>query len=217
MLAFTSSDHYRRIEQGRAAPSAELLRRLTEVLRLNPDQQNYVYTLQAVEALPQPIPQTQPDSLEILIARLPDVAALVISPFTKILFWNDSAVALLGDIGRIPLRQRTYMSLLFAEPGFQARFINLGQMQEFAVGVVRSASATTAVPDEERDQIEALLRSSPAFKSLWDRRIVAYPKGSLHVPMRHPTLGEIPMRHVVLQSLEPSANRLITFIPETAD
>lgn len=214
-LAFTSNDHYRRIEQGRAAPSAELLESLIEVLRLDADQQNYVRALQAAGPLAPPVSAARDDSLEMLAHHLADVAAFVINPYTRILAWNDMVVDLLGRIDLVPEHRRTYACLLFTEPDFQARFANLDQMQEFAVGVMRSASVETEIPAEERDLIGAVARTSPKFKSLWEDRVVAYPKGSLRVPMKHPTQGEMSVRQVALQSPDPPFDRLISFIPET--
>lgn len=119
-LAAISVDYLTRLEQGRVQASASVLLTLCRALRLDDDQQTYLYQVagQAPQPRRRPAQQARP-AMRRLLDQLTQTPAIVLGRRLDILAWNASAAALYTDFARIPARRRNYVRLLFTDPVFR--------------------------------------------------------------------------------------------------
>jgi transcriptional regulator with XRE-family HTH domain len=119
-LAAISVDYLTRLEQGRVQASASVLITLSRALRLDEDQQAYLYQLAGKTPRPRRRPAQQPrPAMRRLLGQLTDMPAVVLGRRLDILDWNRGATALYTDFARIPARRRNYVRLLFTDPAFR--------------------------------------------------------------------------------------------------
>jgi transcriptional regulator with XRE-family HTH domain len=119
-LAAISVDYLTRLEQGRVQASASVLITLSRALRLDEDQQAYLYQLAGNTPRPRRRPAQQPrPAMRRLLGQLTDMPAVVLGRRLDILDWNRGATALYTDFARIPARRRNYVRLLFTDPAFR--------------------------------------------------------------------------------------------------
>ncbi|NMD54262.1 MULTISPECIES: helix-turn-helix domain-containing protein [Tsukamurella] len=207
--AFISDDYYRRIEQGRIVPSADVLRRIGEVLGFGDDETRYAESLLSEADHPErPVAGAPSAALRSLVDQLGEVPALVIGPGTAILAWNDAAAELLVDFAAIPAARRRYVELLFTDDDFQSRFADLDAMRRTVVGIVR-ASAPSGQPDSA--WIDDLERADERFRELWRRHAVTQPHDHLRVRLRTEDGASTEYDQVVLQVVDEPTQRVLLF------
>src|ERR1700756_4425890 len=120
-LAAISVDYLTRLEQGRVQASASVLITLSRALRLDDDQQAYLYELAGKTPRPRRRPaQKARPAMPRLIGQLTETPAVVLGRRLDILVWNAGAAALYTDSARIPARRRNYVRLLFTDPAVRA-------------------------------------------------------------------------------------------------
>ena len=117
-LAAISVDYYTRLEQGRVRASATVLATLARALRLDEDQQRYLYELAGkADARPRqrrPAQRVRP-AMRRLLDQLTATPAVVLGKRLDILEWNSAAAALYTDFSLIPDGRRNYVWLLFTD------------------------------------------------------------------------------------------------------
>lgn len=102
-LAAISVDYYTRLEQGRVQPSAAVLATIARALRLDHDQQTYLYQLAGkTDARPRRRPQQPRPAMRHLLDQLTEIPALVLGRRMDILAWNRQAAALYTDFAQVP-------------------------------------------------------------------------------------------------------------------
>jgi hypothetical protein len=82
-------------------------------------------------------------------------------------------------------------------------------------GAARALSRRRRAPTALHGLIERL-RHEREVREWWPRQEVAQ-LGSGRKRLRHPSLGEIELRHVVLQVADEPEQKLVTFAPAAAD
>jgi transcriptional regulator with XRE-family HTH domain len=207
--AFISDDYYRRIEQGRIVPSADVLRRIGGVLGFGDDEYRYAESLLADPGdADRPATVSPSAALRGLVDQLGEVPALVIGPGTAILAWNGAAAELLVDFAAVPADRRRYAELLFTDEDFQSRFADLDAMRRTVVGIVR-ASAPSGEPDGA--WIDDLARADERFRELWRRHDVTQPHDHLRVRLRTEDGASTEYDQVVLQVVDEPTQRVLLF------
>ena len=215
-----SHDYYTRIEQGRLAPSQEVLAAIAHTLRLIPEQREYVENLarQAERRTP-PQRRVTPvrPQLQRLLDRLTDTPAMVAGKYLDILAWNDLAAALLGDPARIPAHQRNYVRMMYTDPAMKDRYPDWEALARTGVAVLRMHAADN--PDDPRlaALVGELSVTNALFRRWWATRHVAHPEFGAKT-IRHPELGDLtldwdafsyagdPDQQLVLWSAEPGTS-----------
>jgi len=199
---FISSEYYTRIEQGRLAPSAEVLARLATLYRLNEDQRFYARNLLSGEETAD-VPAAPDPRMLRLLDQLAAMPALLIGPGTAILAWNAAAAAMFVDFGRIPAADRTYVRLIFTDAEFQSRFRDLPGMRETVTGILRASGPP--------GQAAGLAAENAAFRELWERHDVTQPHSHLPIPLTHPVDGAVEVEQSVFRSADDPGQRLLLF------
>jgi hypothetical protein len=150
----------------------------------------------------------------------PAVAALVdrLDPFPTyvtgrrfdVLAANRAARALWTDWSALAPEARNILWWTFTDPA--AREVLVEWDGEAAAQLARFRTAAARHPDDPAfgELIDRLHAASPEVRAWWPRHDVA-PLSSGTKRLRHPTLGELELSHVVLQVADNPEHKLVTF------
>lgn len=212
-LAGMSPDYYARLEQARGPrPSRQMLGALARALRLTADERDHLFHLGGEEP-----PREAAGSghvrpgLLLILDRLHDTPAQVVSDFGDVLAQNTMAAALVGDVSARPPAMRNVVRRMFTEPS-SAEVFPAEDREALARGHVANLRAVLAArPDDPRPAaLVAELRASSAhFARLWDEHEVAVKRSDVK-RFRHPVVGEMALDCEVLLSAEHD-QRLIVY------
>ncbi|MDH6142735.1 MULTISPECIES: helix-turn-helix transcriptional regulator [Kitasatospora] len=193
-LAGLSVDYYARLEQARGPqPSPQLLVALARALRLTEDERNHLFHLAGHEPprTRRTLTHLQP-ALLLILDRLHDTPAQVVSKLGDVLAQNRMAIALLGDRSQLPPRERNVMWAWFTDPASRERF-PAAEHEELARSHVANLRAVRAAqPDdaEAAELVDELLATSEEFAELWARHDVATRRSGRKTVL-HPVVGPI--------------------------
>ncbi|WP_326836059.1 helix-turn-helix domain-containing protein [Amycolatopsis rhabdoformis] len=215
-LAAISVEYYTRLEQGRVQASATVLATLATALRLDEDQQSYLYDLAGkADARPRRrrTAQHARPAIHRLLDRLTDTPALVLGKRLDVLAWNTAATALYVDFARLPPARRNYVHLMFTEPAFRTLHPHWHQDARVAVSALRrEAAADPDDPDLARLVGELSVRDSD-FRTWWaEHRVTSAGFGTK--TYRHPLVGDLTLDCDTWLSPDGSGQRLMVL---TAD
>jgi transcriptional regulator with XRE-family HTH domain len=215
-----SIDYYTRVEQGRLAPSEQVLEGIAHVLRLTPEQREFA------EGLAQRAGQRTPPSprstsvrpqLQRLLDQVKDTPAIVVSKYLDILAWNKLAAAVVADYDSIPARERNYVRMLFTDPRFKDAYRDWESQARSAVALLRMQAVDNPTDPRLAALVGELSVAHPQFRRWWAARHVARPEFGDKV-FRHPVVGDLtlgwdayswaggPDQQLVLWSAEPGTS-----------
>ncbi|MBO2454416.1 helix-turn-helix domain-containing protein [Actinomadura barringtoniae] len=222
LLAGISVDYYIRLEQGRGPhPSAQVLRALGRALRVNEDEQEYLFRL--VEGSRVASSREVPPNVLRLLERLGDlgdVPAMVVNGCFDVLAWNRMLVALIGDPAETPVERRNTLRWLFG-----------GELAgtELARQCVADLRASGLYSDDAgvRRLVDELSASSPRFAEVWSAREVEV-RHTITKRSVHPVVGELELdceilpvhgrdQRIILYTAEPgtASHRALKLLGES--
>lgn len=214
-LAAISVDYYTRLEQGRVQASASVLMTLARALRLDDDQQTYLYELAGkTPARPRRRqPQRVRPAMRRLLDQLTETPAMVLGRRMDILAWNAGASALFTDFAHIPANRRNYVRLLFTDPVMRALHPDWEDAAQSAVASLRMEAAHD--PDE-RDLailVGELSVQDADFRTWWASHHAASASyGTKHY--HHPIVGDLTLDCDMWESPDGSGQRLMVLTAE---
>jgi hypothetical protein len=213
-LAGMSVDYYTRLEQSRGPrPSRQILTALARALRLTDDARDHLFHL-AGEEPPRAGHGTghvRPGLL-LVLDRLEDTPAQVVSDFGDVLAQNSMAAALFGDMSARPQAQRNIVRRFFTDPGSRALFPSEDHAELARLHVANLRVLLAARPDDPRPAalVAELRASSEEFARLWNTHEVAVRRSGVK-RVRHPVVGDLELDCEVLLSADHD-QRLILHI-----
>ncbi|SNX88370.1 helix-turn-helix protein [Streptomyces sp. TLI_55] len=215
-LAAISVDYYIRLEQGRVRASAPVLATLARALRLDDDQQRYLYELAGrTDDRPRRRPSVQQvrPPMRRLLDQLAHAPALVLGKRLDILAWNAAATALYTDFAAIPAARRNYLRLMFLDPAVRGMHREWAHDARDAVAALRmEAAADTDDPDLAR-LVGELTTQDPDFRVWWaEHRVNSATYGTKNY--RHPLVGDLTLDCDTWAAADGSGQRLMVL---TAD
>jgi transcriptional regulator with XRE-family HTH domain len=187
-LAGMSVDYYTRLEQSRGPrPSRQMLGALARALRLTGDERNHLFHLVGEEPprAPRSSGHVRPGLL-LVLDRLYDAPAQVITDYGDVLARNPMAAALAGDTGT----ERNIVRSFFTDPRARALFPPEDQLELARSHVANLRAVTAARPEDPAPTrlVTELRSSSPEFAELWEFHEVAVRRSSTK-RFCHPTVG----------------------------
>ncbi|MGW0812843.1 helix-turn-helix domain-containing protein [Streptomyces viridiviolaceus] len=214
-LAAISVDYYTRLEQGRVRASAPVLATLARALRLDDDQQRYLYELAGrADACPRRRTVQRPrPAMRRLLGQLLHTPALVLGRRLDILAWNSAAVALYTDFAALPVGQRNYIRLLFTHPAVRDLHRDWASDARDAVAALRMEAA--ADPDDPRlaRLVGDLTLRDRDFRTWWaEHHVTSAAHGTKRY--RHHLIGDVTLDCDVWSGPDGSGQRLMVL---TAD
>jgi transcriptional regulator with XRE-family HTH domain len=215
-LAAISVDYYTRLEQGRVHASASVLVTLARALRLDDDQQAYLYELAGkTDARPRRRrpPQRVRPAMRRLLAQLTQTPAIVLGRRMDILAWNHSAAALYTDFALLPPGHRNYVRLLFTHAAVRDLYTEWEHDARTAVAALRMEAARDPDDPELAQLVGELSVQDPDFRSWWAEHYVdssSYGTKRYH----HPLVGDLTLDCDTWDSPDGSGQRLMVLTAE---
>jgi transcriptional regulator with XRE-family HTH domain len=181
-LAGISVDYLVRLEQGRAeAPSTQVVAALARALQLSDHERDHLFRLAGLQP-PQDgtiVDHIRP-GLQRVLRRLGETPAGVFSADWRLIWWNESWAALLGDPSAIPPDERNLVRVHFpvagdhAQIGMQAVELEDRDATERAiVADLRRAAGRYSNDKRLAALIEHTLEGNRRFAQLWHEGAVA--------------------------------------------
>jgi transcriptional regulator with XRE-family HTH domain len=191
-LAAISVDYLTRLEQGRVQASVSVLTTLARALRLDDDQQTYLYQLVGKTPLRsrrRPAQKPRP-AMRRLLDQLTETPAVVFGRRFDILDWNASAAALYTDFAQLPPHRRNYVHLLFTDPAFRALHAEWEHDASTVVAALRMEAAKDPDDPELAVLVGELAVQDPDFRTWWaTHQVTGRSHGTKHY--RHPIVGDL--------------------------
>ncbi|MYS21783.1 MULTISPECIES: helix-turn-helix domain-containing protein [unclassified Streptomyces] len=215
-LAAISVDYYTRLEQGRAPASASVLATVAAALRLDEDQQAYLYEIAGkTDARPRRrhTRQSPRPAMRRLIDQLTGTPAIVLGRYMDVLAWNRAACALYTDFGAIPAQQRNYVRLVFTDPVIRALHTQWEHDARDAVAALRMEAASDPDRPELARLVGELAVLDPDFRTWWaERRVNSATYGTKRY--RHHVVGDLTLDCDTWTSPDGSGQRLMVLTAE---
>ncbi|MFC1411864.1 helix-turn-helix transcriptional regulator [Streptacidiphilus sp. N1-12] len=204
-LAGMSTDHYTRLEQARGSrPSRQMLAAVARALRLTGDERDHLFHL-AGEEPPRNRPTTTHvrPGLLLVLDRLTDTPAQVVSDSGDILAQNPMAKALHGDASARPEAEHNIVWRYFTDPAARELFPAEDREHAARVAVADLRAAAARHPDDARlaGLVRRLRARSEEFSTLWDTHEVAVRRAATK-RFCHPVVGLLELDCEVLLSPE---------------
>ncbi|MFH8799636.1 helix-turn-helix transcriptional regulator [Streptomyces sp. NPDC017936] len=204
-LAGMSVDYYARLEQSRGPrPSRQTLTALARALRLTDDERDHLFHLAGEEPPRRGTASTHVSpGLMLILDRLHDTPAQVVTDCGEVLAQNAMARALTLDVMSRPRRERNLTRLFFLDPDARALFPEEDRAHHARAHVASLRVVAAARPDDpEPAALVAELRAaSEEFARLWDTHEVALRHGAVK-RFQHPLVGLLELDCQVLLSHE---------------
>jgi transcriptional regulator with XRE-family HTH domain len=181
-LAGISVDYLVRLEQGRAgAPSTQVVAALARALQLSDQERDHLFRL---AGLPPPQDGTIVDhirpGMQRMLRRLGETPAGVFSADWRLIWWNESWAALLGDPSAVPPDERSLVRVHFPVAGVHGRIATQAVVLEDREATERAIvadlrRAAGRYPADKRlaALIERTLEGNRRFAQLWQDGAVA--------------------------------------------
>ncbi|MET9448270.1 helix-turn-helix transcriptional regulator [Streptomyces cinerochromogenes] len=211
-LAGMSVDYYTRLEQSRGPrPSRQMLTALARALRLTEDERDHLFHLVGEEP-----PRREGASLHVrpglllVLDRLYDSPAQVVTDWGTVLAQNALAKALVGDASARPARERNLTRRFFLDPTARALFPPEDLPAHARDHVANLRAVTAARPDDPGPAalVTELRAKSEEFARLWQNHEVSLRRPATK-RFLHPVVGLLELDCEVLLSHEAHHHLII--------
>jgi transcriptional regulator with XRE-family HTH domain len=209
-LAAVSVDYYTRLEQGRKPASASVLATLVHALRLDEDQQKYLYTLAGKPAdrpRRRAARRVRP-AMRRLLDQLTETPALVLGRRLDVLAWNPMACALFTDFEALRPVHRNYVRLMFTDPAMRALHPDWEHAARTAVAALRMEAASDPDDPELAVLVGELCVQNADFRTWWAAHH-ATSAGFGTKNYRHPVVGDLTLDCDMWDGADGSGQRLM--------
>jgi len=216
VLAGVSVSWYTWLEQGRdIQASADTLRRVAKVLRLDRVESDHLFALSSRAPPPAVSDQTVSDGLRLLVDAIDPVPAYIRNTRLDILAWNGAIVDLLVDYGSLQPHERNTLRLLFLYRPYRTLILDWEQMARGMISTFRAARARAQDQAPFDRLVDELGSLSEEFRAWWpDTHVQGFDEGSKR--LRHPTMGHIEFTYIALAPEGRPDLSLVTYIPRPA-
>ena len=226
-LAGVSVDYIVRLEQGRATtPSPQIVSALARALQLSRQERDHLYRLAGLQP-PQDgaITDHIPPGMQRVLTRLGETPVAVFTADWRLIWWNRSWAALLGDPSGVAVGERNLVRSRFPVAtdggGRLAAWPVVsenGKASDRAV-VADLRRASVRYPDDARlaGLISSRLDGNPRFAQLWrDGAVCGHAEDRKII--QHPDIGEITVDCDVLSDSDTDLKIVIyTTVPGSED
>jgi transcriptional regulator with XRE-family HTH domain len=199
-LAGVSVDYVIRLEQGRAVtPSGQVVASLARALRLSRAERDHLYRLAGLQAPADGMVNDHiPPGMQRVLTRLGEIPVAVFAADWRLVWWNRSWAALLGDPSAVPPENRNVVRSRFPVAGdppvyLAARIVKPRDTEpgdRAFVADLRRASARYPRDQRLAALIRRTLDGNARFAAMWHEGTVAGHSEDRKT-VRHPDIGDI--------------------------
>jgi transcriptional regulator with XRE-family HTH domain len=216
VLAGVSVSWYTWLEQGRdIQASADTLRRVSEVLRLDRVEAAHLFALSSRAPPPVAASEKLSDGLRMLVEAIDPIPAYIRNARLDILAWNGAIADLFVDYGSLQPHERNTLRLLFLYMPYRTLILDWEQMARGMISSFRAARAKAQDQAPFDELVEELSKVSEEFRAWWpDTHVQGFDEGSKR--LRHPTKGHIEFIYIALAPEGRPDLSLVTYIPQSA-
>ncbi|WP_182897925.1 helix-turn-helix domain-containing protein [Microbispora sp. H10830] len=225
-LAGVSVDYVVRLEQGRATtPSAQVAAALARALQLDRAERDHLYRLAGLQPPPDGVISDHiPPGMQRVLTRLGDAPVAVFAADWRLLWWNRSWAALLGDPSVLAPQERNLVRSRFPVPSDRGHLAAWPIVSENAEATDRAIvadlrRASGRYPQDARlsGLIRRRLDGNPRFARLWHSGAVGR-HAEERKTIRHPAVGEITVDCDVLSDSDTDLKIVVyTAVPGSED
>ncbi len=211
--AGVSLTYYTRLEQGGATnPSSQVLDSLARALRLDDTERAHLHRLAADSVTaPSAHPRLRTD-ISVLLDRMPDIAAIALSPMQDIVGWNRLGRALLAPHlpAEAPYEDRppNKVAMMFTDAHARALHREWEYEANLAVASLRFVSGAFADDARLARLVGELSLASADFARMWAEHPVALCTHGVKL-FHHPDVGRMDLAFEVLHLPENDGHRLL--------
>ena len=198
MLAGVSVSWYTWLEQGRdIQASADTLRRVSDVLKLDRVEASYLFALSSRGPPQFPDNQQVSAGLRMLLHTMDPNPAYIRNTRLDILAWNSAVTGVFADYGAMEPHERNTLRLLFLYPPYRKLILDWEVMARGMLGMFRGARARALDKRPFDELVDELSRASPEFRDWWPNADVSgFDEGRKR--LRHPRLGIVEFTYVAV-------------------
>ncbi|MEU7693977.1 helix-turn-helix transcriptional regulator [Microbispora hainanensis] len=225
-LAGVSVDYVVRLEQGRATtPSAQVAAALGRALQLDAAERDHLYRLAGLQPPSDGVISDHvPPGMQRVLTRLGDAPVAVFAADWRLLWWNRSWAALLGDPSVLAPEERNLVRSRFPVPSDRGRLAawpviseNVEATDRAIVADLRRASGRYPQDARLSGLIRRTLDGNPRFARLWHSGAVGR-HAEERKTIRHPMIGDITVDCDVLADPDNDLKIVIyTAVPGSED
>ena len=207
VLAGLSPTWYTYLEQGRDIhPSVEVLDSLARVLGLTEDERRYMHVLAHGEVRkPRPLVGEVSDreivEQLVLTAENSPHPVYGVDLYCDLIAWNQAAATYYADFGQLSADRRNMMRWLLDAPEARERIVDWNKDTRDVVARWRAMTAKCDGGKRVLSLVEEFKQLSPEFGRWWEGREVQEHRSRIR-RFRHPQLGEVTMRLIVVQAAD---------------
>lgn len=217
LLASVSTTYYTFLEQGREVrPSRQVLQSLAGALRLGAAERAHLHRLAHGGPSAEPEPEALAPGVKALVERLDPNPTYVTGRLMNVLAWNRSARTIFTDWPVLPREERNLLWWMFADPWARELFVDWEKEAAAMLARFRATASRRGGDPEFDELVDRLHRASPEVREWWPRHEVVSPVGGTK-RVRHPALGELTLRYVVLNVAEHPDQKLVTYSAEEGE
>ena len=212
-LAGVSVSWYTWLEQGRDIhASADTLRRVCDVLRLDLIEAAHLFALSSREAPSFAVNEELSEGLRTLLKALGPTPAYIRNAQLDILAWNAAVADLFVDYGSLEPRERNTLRLLFLHRPYRTLILDWEDMARGMISTFRAARAR-AQDQAPFDQLaDELSDASHEFRDWWaETDVKGFAEGSKR--LRHPSRGSIEFTYLAFVPEGRPNLSLVVYIP----
>lgn len=225
-LAGVSVDYVVRLEQGRSTtPSSQVAGSLARALQLSREERDHLYRLAGLQPPADGlISDHLPPGLQRVLLRLGDAPVAVFAAEWRLVWWNASWAAVLGDPSAVPPGARNLVRSRFPTAEDRGRVAAWPVVAENSESSDRAIvadirAATARYPEDPRltALVNRTIAGNPRFAHLWREGEVGH-HGEDRKTITHPTVGSISVDCDVLADADTGLKIVIyTAVPGSDD
>lgn len=214
-LAGVGVTWYTWLEQTRdVRPSEQVLGGIARALKLNQDETDHLFVLagRSPRRANGPAEETANPALRRLLAAVEPNPAYAMGRRWDKLAWNGAAVAVFGDYGSLPPRERNTVWRIFTDEGFRKSTVDWEGHARHVLAQFRASAGRHAGDPAFAELILDLEEASAEFREWWPRHDVeGSPEGRKEVD--HPAVGRLVFEHTTLQLHDDPDLKVVVFTP----
>jgi transcriptional regulator with XRE-family HTH domain len=217
--ASISTDHYLRIEQGRRNPSGDVLESIAKVLKLSPEEREYVSELSRGAGGTESDSRRGTEEPALIPAAVSQamhsmaIPALIHNGRFDFLAANRLGRALYADLLERQPVEPNLARFTFLDPFSREYLLDWGDIADQVVASLRWEVARSPLDDELGDFIAELVTSGDEFTRRWESQNVGTERpGSKRV--NHPVVGPMTLNYASMEIQGSNGLFLSTFTAE---